>query len=191
MAEMNRSMRQRMVAGDDYLADDPELVEMLATSFAFMDRYNATATSDVEGQREILSAWLGSVGEEVTIRPPFRVDYGVNLYVGDRVFANFGLTALDVCEITIGDDAQIGPNVSILTPLHPIDAERRREKWEYGAPVAIGSNVWIGGGAKILPGVSIGDNTVIGAGSVVARDIGDNVVAVGNPARVVRHLDEE
>ena len=115
----------------------------------------------------------------------------MNIHVGDRVFANYGLVALDVCEITIGADTQIGPGVQILTPLHPMEPGPRREKWEYGAPVSIGSNVWIGGGALILPGVSIGDNSVVGSGSVVTRDLPDNVLAMGNPARVVRQLDEE
>ncbi|HEY9566274.1 MAG TPA: sugar O-acetyltransferase [Nocardioides sp.] len=187
---MTRSMKDRMLAGEHYLADDPELIEMLTTSQGHMDRYNATASSDQAAQRAILAEWLGSVGEGVSIRPPFRVDYGTNIHVGDRVFANYGLVALDCCEITIGDDCQFGPNVQILTPLHPLEAGPRRDKWEYAAPISIGANVWVGGGAMILPGVTIGDNAVIGSGSVVTRDIADNALAVGNPARVVRDLAE-
>ena len=116
------------------------------------------------------------------------VDYGRHLTIGARCFANYGLVALDVAPITIGDDVQIGPNVQLLTPTHPVEAGPRRDKWESAAPITIGDNVWLGGGAIVLAGVTIGDNTVVGAGAVVTRDLPADVVAVGNPARVVRQL---
>ncbi len=128
------------------------------------------------------------MGEGSEIRPPLYCDYGYNLRVGERTFVNFGLVALDVAPITIGDDVQIGPNVQLLTPTHPLEAEPRRAKWESARPIAIGDNVWLGGGVIVLPGVSIGENTVVGAGAVVTRDLPADVVAVGNPARVVRQL---
>ena len=122
------------------------------------------------------------------IRPPLRVDYGYNLHVGAGTFANFGLVALDVAPIRIGEDVQIGPNVQLLTPTHPLDPERRRARWEAAEPITIGDNVWLGGGVIVCPGVAIGENTVVGAGTVVTRDLPANVLAVGNPARVVREL---
>jgi maltose O-acetyltransferase len=123
------------------------------------------------------------------IRPPLHVDYGENISIGPRTFINFHLTALDVARITIGADCQIGPNVQLLTPTHPIDPQRRRDKLEAAEPIVIGDNVWLGGGVIVCPGVTIGDNSVIGAGSVVTRDIPANVVAVGSPARVVRSIE--
>jgi maltose O-acetyltransferase len=131
---------------------------------------------------------LGSVGPGTVIRPPLRCDYGFQTHIGARTFANWGLIALDVAKITIGDDVQIGPNVQLLTATHPIEPEPRRAKWEGSQPIAIGNNVWLGGGVIVCPGVSIGENTVVGAGAVVVRDLPANVVAVGNPARVIRKL---
>jgi len=122
------------------------------------------------------------------IRPPLYCDLGYQITIGARVFVNFGLVALDVAKITIGDDVQIGPNVQLLTPTHPTNAELRRAKWEASKPITIGSNVWLGGGVIVCPGVTIGENTVVGAGSVVVKSLPANVVAVGNPARVVRTL---
>jgi maltose O-acetyltransferase len=130
------------------------------------------------------------LGEGAYVKPPLFVDYGENITIGARTFINFNLTALDVAAITIGEDCQIGPNVQLLTPLHPIDPEPRRDKLEAAKPIVIGDNVWLGGGVIVCPGVSIGENSVIGAGSVVAKDIPANVVAVGNPARVIRRIGE-
>ncbi|HEV7756358.1 MAG TPA: sugar O-acetyltransferase [Mycobacteriales bacterium] len=188
---MARSMRERMLAGEWYIADDPELAEQSARALDLMDAYNATSARVPAERRRLLVALLGSVGEDTEIRPPFRVDYGSHLEIGARCFANFGLVALDVAPIRIGDDVQIGPNVQLLTPTHPVEPGPRRDKWEAAEPITIGDNVWLGGGAIVLPGVTIGANTVVGAGSVVVRDLPANVVAVGNPARVVRHLDPE
>jgi maltose O-acetyltransferase len=183
-----RTMRERMVAGDLYIADDPELGELSLHALDLMDAYNATSARDPEQRRRLLTELLGAVGEGTEIRPPLRVDYGRHITIGARTFANFGLIALDVAAIAIGDDVQIGSNVQLMTPTHPVGAEPRRAKWEAAAPIVIGDNVWIGSGAIVLPGVTIGENTVVGAGAVVTRDLPPNVVAVGNPARVIREI---
>ena len=182
-------MRERMEAGDLYLADDPEIAEAAARAQDLMAAYNATTVRQGPLRRALLEQLLGSVGPGTELRPPLYVDHGANITVGARCFANYGLVALDVARITIGDDVQIGPNVQLLTPTHPVEPEPRRQKWEAAEPITIGDNVWLGGGAIVLPGVSIGANTVVGAGAVVARDLPADVVAVGNPARVVRRLD--
>jgi maltose O-acetyltransferase len=186
-----RSMRERMLAGDLYIADDPEIGEQSAAALDLMTAYNATTVRQAPLRRQLLEELLGSVGESTEIRPPFYVDYGSHIRIGARCFANFGLVALDVAAITIGDDVQMGPNVQLLTPTHPVEPGPRRDKWEAAQPITIGDNVWLGGGAIVLPGVTIGENTVVGAGSVVTRDLPANVVAVGNPARVIRSLDAD
>jgi maltose O-acetyltransferase len=184
-----RSMRERMLAGDLYIADDPELGEHGSAALDLMTAYNATTVRQGPLRRQLLEQLVGSVGEGTEIRPPFFVDYGSNIRIGARCFANFGLVALDVAAITIGDDVQIGPSVQLLTPTHPVEPGPRREKWEAAEPITIGDNVWLGGGAIVLPGVTIGENTVVGAGSVVTRDLPADVVAVGNPARVIRSVN--
>jgi maltose O-acetyltransferase len=185
-----RSMRDRMLAGDLYIADDPELGALSSAALDLTAAYNATSVRQQPLRRRLLEELLGSVGGDTEIRPPFYVDYGRHITIGARCFANFGLVALDVAPITIGDDVQFGPNVQLLTPTHPLDPGLRRDKWEAAQPITIGDNVWIGGGAIVLPGVTIGANTVVGAGAVVTRDLPADVVAVGNPARVVRRLDD-
>jgi maltose O-acetyltransferase len=154
-----------------------------------MRAFNATGARQAPLRRHLLEQLLGSVGEGTEIRPPLYVDYGSHITIGARSFANFGLVALDVAAITIGDDVQIGPDVQLLTPTHPVEPGPRREKWEAAEPITIGDNVWLGGGVIVCPGVSIGTNTVVGAGAVVTRDLPADVVAVGNPARVVRQLE--
>jgi maltose O-acetyltransferase len=183
-----RTQRERMLAGDLYIADDPQLTAESLRAMRLSAEFNATAADAGEERRRILSELLGSIGEGTEIRPPFRCDYGYQTHIGARTFANFGLIALDVARITIGDDVQIGPNVQLLTPTHPVEAEPRRDKLEAAKPITIGDNVWLGGGAIVLPGVTIGENTVVGAGAVVTKDLPANVVAVGNPARIVRTL---
>jgi maltose O-acetyltransferase len=187
-ADDRRSMTERMRAGDLYIADDPEIFEAANASIDLMGAYNATTPRQEPLRRQLLSLLLGAIGEGTAIRPPLYVDYGSNLRIGARCFANFGLTALDVAPITIGDDVQIGPHVQLLTPTHPVDPELRRARWEAAKPITVGDNVWLGGGAVVCPGVTIGANTVVGAGAVVTRDVPPNVVAVGNPARVIKHL---
>lgn len=186
----NRSMLERMQAGDLYQADDPAISELATGAHERMAAYNASAPGDPAARRSLLVALLGEVGDDTELRPPLYIDYGTNIRVGARTFANFGLVALDVAAITIGDDVQIGPNVQLLTPTHPVEPGPRRDKWEAAKPITIGDNVWLGGGAIVLPGVSIGDNTVVGAGAVVTKDLPADVIAVGNPAKVIGTIGE-
>ncbi|MFJ2031700.1 sugar O-acetyltransferase [Streptosporangium sp. NPDC087985] len=183
-----RTNRERMLAGDLYIADDPELEAASKRAVALAHRYGEVYAGDQEAARPILEELLGSIAPDAHIKPPLYVDYGSHITVGSGTFANYGLVALDVAAITIGDDVQIGPNVQLLTPTHPLDPEQRRNKLEAAEPIVIGDNVWLGGGVIVLAGVTIGANSVIGAGAVVTGDIPDNVVAVGVPARVIRHL---
>ncbi|MFC4565192.1 sugar O-acetyltransferase [Nocardiopsis mangrovi] len=186
-----RSMRDRMLAGDLYLADDPELLEHHLRALDLVDAFNATSARDPRKRIRLLTELLGAIGEDTVIMPPLRVDYGSHIRIGARSFANFGLIALDVAPITIGDDVQMGTNVQLLTPTHPVDPEPRRAKWEAAKPITIGDNVWLGSGAIVLPGVTIGENTVVGAGAVVTRDLPADVVAAGNPCRVIRTIEPE
>jgi maltose O-acetyltransferase len=183
-----RTMRERMLAGELYLADDPVLAEEQARAARLLDRFNQTGVDDGAERHGLLLELLGQLGEGSEIKPPLRCDYGYRIRVGARTFVNYGLVALDVASIAIGDDVQIGPSVQLLTPTHPVDPDARRAKWEAAEPIAIESNVWLGGGVIVLPGVTIGENTVVGAGSIVTKDLPPNVVAAGNPARVVRSL---
>ena len=186
-----RTMRQRMLDGDLYIADDPELFRDMARAASLSHRLNTHDPVDEAGRRELLTELLGAFGEGSVIRPPFRCDYGYQTYIGARVFANFGLVSLDVARVTIGDDVQIGPNVQLLTPTHPTAAGPRRDKWEAALPIVIGDNVWLGGGVIVCPGVTIGANTVVGAGSVVTRALPAHKIAVGNPARVIKDVPED
>jgi maltose O-acetyltransferase len=184
-----RSMRDRMTAGEIYLADDPELARDAERAMALTHRLNTMDPNDGGGRRKLLTELLGAFGEGSEIRPPLRCDYGYQTFVGARTFANFGLVCLDVATVTIGDDVNIGPNVQLLTPTHPVAAGPRRAKWEAARPIVIGDNVWLGGGVIVCPGVTIGENTVVGAGAVVIRDLPANVVAVGNPARAIKAVE--
>ena len=173
-----------MIAGALYRAGDPDLVKRRQSAQAAMRAYNATVLGDAE-RGELLDRLLGHRGEGCAIRPPFHVDYGTNIRLGRDVFLNFGCVVLDVCPVTIGDGTQIGPYVQILTADHPRDPRIRAQGLECGRPVAIGRNVWIGGGALILPGVCVGDDAVIGAGAVVTRDVAAGTTVAGSPARPV------
>jgi maltose O-acetyltransferase len=175
--------REKMLAGELYRAADPELEAMQLRAAALMARYNASGPRERELRATLLAEMLGTVGENAVIRPPFHCDYGVHIHVGRNLFVNFGCVFLDCAEIILGDDVQIGPAVQIYTPTHPLDPEVRRSGLEGARPVRVGSNVWIGGAAVILPGVTIGDDAVIGAGSVVTRDVPAGAIVVGNPAR--------
>lgn len=187
----DRSMRERMQAGDLYIADDAQLAEDSRRAIALADRYNRLWPQDPRAAADVLHELLGSVGKGTEVRPPIQVDYGKYISLGARTFINYNFTALDVAPITIGDDVQIGPNVQLLTPTHPLAPGPRRDKLEAAKPIVIGNNVWLGGGVIILPGITVGDNTVVGAGAVVTRDLPANAVAVGNPARVVRMLEDD
>jgi maltose O-acetyltransferase len=179
-----------MLAGEPYLADDPELTEGRRRAARLLEAFNLTPKDRPEEGRRILAELLGAVGDAVEIRAPFYCDYGDQISVGARTFANFGLVALDVTAIRIGEDVQIGPYVQLLTATHPVEPELRRARIEGGRPITIGDNVWLGGGVIVCPGVTIGENAVVGAGAVVVKDLPPNVLAVGNPARVVRTLME-
>lgn len=181
-----RSNYERMVTGDWYLADDPEIEAHADRCRARLNHFNAT--DDLAGRQSILLDLCGSIGAGATITRPFFCEYGTHLTIGHRFFANTGLVALDCAPIDIGDDVQIGPNVQLLTPTHPIAPDVRRARWEAAHPIAIGDNVWIGGGAILLGGVTVGNDSVIGAGSVVTRDVPAGVVVVGNPASVLREV---
>ncbi|MFD7962156.1 sugar O-acetyltransferase [Streptomyces zaomyceticus] len=183
-----RTNLERMLAGDLYIADDPEIAERQRRAMRLAETYRTTFLGDPVAARPLLDELLGSAGEGVEVRPPLYVDYGTNISIGARTFVNYNLTALDVAAIVIGEDCQIGPNVQLLTPTHPLEPEPRRDKLEAALPITLGNNVWLGGGVIVCPGVSIGDNSVIGAGSVVTKDIPADVVAVGSPARPVRDL---
>jgi maltose O-acetyltransferase len=177
-----------MLAGDPYMADDPELIAESRRAATLTKAFNDSEPGDPVARRRILDALLGSLGEGAEIRPPLYCDYGYNTHVGARTFVNVGLVALDVARITIGEDVQIGPYVQLLTPTHPLEPGPRREKWEAAEPIAIGDNAWLGGGVVVCPGVTIGADTVVGAGAVVTQDLPEGVLAVGVPARVVRSL---
>jgi maltose O-acetyltransferase len=183
-----RSQRERMLAGDLYIADDPELARESLRAAELTQAFNTSSPRDEAARVRILAELLGAFGEGSEIRPPFYCDYGYQTHIGARTFVNYGVVALDVARITIGDDVQIGPLVQLLTPTHPVDAELRRAKWEAAEPITIGDNVWLGGGVIVCPGVTIGEDTVVGAGAVVTRDLPTGVVATGVPARVIRSL---
>jgi maltose O-acetyltransferase len=188
--EAMRTERDKMLAGELYDALDPDLVRDRDRARDLCQILNATRESDRELRRQIYLQLFGKGGETVWMQPPFFCDYGSNIELGERVFFNFNCVVLDVCLVKIGDFTLFGPAVQILTPMHPLEAGLRR-KQEYAKPIEIGSDVWVGGGALILPGVRIGSKTVIGAGSVVTRDVPDGVFAAGNPCRVIRDITEQ
>ncbi len=186
---MAKSEREKMLAGELYEPLDLELVQARNRARDLCQDLNATREADVEQRRTILKELFGTGGDSVWMQPPFFCDYGTNIHLGERVFFNFNCVVLDVCPVTIGDFTLFAPAVQILTATHPLNAELRRRQ-EFAKPIVIGSDVWVGGAAIICPGVTIGDKTVIGAGSVVTRDIPAGVVAAGNPCRVIRPIEQ-
>jgi maltose O-acetyltransferase len=178
-----------MLAGEMYDPLDSELVAARGRARDLCQQLNATREAEVVERRGILRNLFGAGGDTVWMQPPFYCDYGTNIELGERVFFNFNCIVLDVCRVRIGDFTLFGPAVQIYTPLHPFDAEQRRRE-EFGKPIDIGSDVWVGGGAIILAGVSIGSRAVIGAGSVVTRDVPEGVFAAGNPSRFIRTIAE-
>ena len=183
-----RTEREKMLAGELYNALDPELATARRRARLLTRELNLTRDDEGARCRDILVQLFGRGGDEVWLEPPFYCDYGSNIHLGAKVFFNFNCVVLDVCEVTIGDGTLFAPNVQIYTASHPLEWHLRAQGQENGKPVHIGRHCWIGGGAIICPGVTIGDRTVIGAGSVVTRDIPPDVLAAGNPCRVLRNL---
>lgn len=181
---------EKMVAGELYNALDAEIVRRRERSRELQWALNATLETEQERRRELLTELLGSGGDSVWIQPPFFCDYGSNIYLGKKVYFNFNCVVLDVAPVTIGEHTMFGPAVQIYTATHPLNPHERRKK-ELAKPISIGHDCWIGGGAIFLPGVTVGDNTIVGAGSVVTRSIPSNVVAAGNPCKVLRELTPE
>jgi len=179
----------RLGSGDWYITDESVLA-LQRERQTVMELYNSSPVADPIRRRELLLDLFGEVGDDVEVRSPVYVDYASNVHIGTGVFVSYGCQFADVARITIGDHAQIGPYVQLLTPTHPLEPQRRRDKWETARPVAIGDNVWLGGGVIVCGGVTIGEDTVVGAGSVVTTDLPPGVLAVGSPARVVRMLGD-
>ena len=181
--------KEKMLAGEVYDTTTPELIAELQATREVLHEFNELRPSETRRMKEILKSLLGYTGDDdFLINQPFRCDYGQQISIGKRFFANFNFTVLDEARVTIGDDCFIGPNVSIYTACHSTDPIERNTRQEWAKPVTIGNNVWIGGSVTILPGVTIGDNVTIGAGSVVVSDIPSSTVAVGNPCKVVKRL---
>lgn len=178
----------KLRAGKVYDALNPGFIKRLERTRAKIYEYNLLHPDEGNKRTEILRELLGGCGKNIQINQPFRCDYGDNIFLGEDFFANFNLTILDEAEVSIGNNAFIGPNVSIYTACHPLDSSSRNTGAEWAEPVTIGNSVWIGGSVTILPGVTIGDNVVIGAGAVVTRSFPSNVVIAGNPAKVIKHL---
>lgn len=185
------SEKEKMLNGELYDANDPKLVAERERARELTKQYNQTTSDDREERRGLLEELLGSLGDECHVEPPFRCDYGYNLYVGENFYANFDCVILDVCRVDIGQNCMIGPGVHIYTATHPLDANERIKGPEYGKPVTVGDNVWIGGRAVLNPGVTVGDNAVIASGAVVTENVPADVVVRGNPATVVKELEPE
>ncbi len=181
--------REKMLAGEVYCAVDSQLIADLQATRGVLHEFNSLHPLETQRMKEILKGLLGFVADDdFIINQPFRCDYGKQISIGRRFFANFNFVVLDEAPVTIGDDCFIGPNVSVYTACHSTDPVERNTRQEWAKPVTIGNNVWIGGSVTILPGVTIGDNVTIGAGSVVVSDIPSDTVAVGNPCKVIKHV---
>ncbi len=183
---MAKTQRELMTAGEFYDAGDPELSAARHASADLQFEINNLRPSDKETRKELFQKLIGSYGEQFYITPPFHCDYGFNIHLGERFYANFGCTILDVAPVTIGDDVMFGPSVQIVTATHPLDSATRISGVEYAKPITIGSKAWLGAGVIVCPGVTTGEGCVIGAGSVVTKDIPPYSIAVGNPCRVLR-----
>jgi maltose O-acetyltransferase len=183
-----KTEKEKMLAGELYHAGDAQLMKERLNARRLTRLFNESLETDENGRTALLKELFGSTGENLYIEPAFRCDYGYNIHVGENFFANFDCVFLDVCEIRIGDNCFIAPGVHIYTATHPLNAAERISGAEYGVPVTIGDNVWIGGRAVINPGVTIGNNVVVASGAVVTKDVPDNVVVGGNPARVLKEI---
>ena len=186
-----KSEKEKMISGKPYKAFDDELVNERRYAKELIFDFNSFRPNEIVNRNGLIKRLLDKIGNSFIIEPPFRCDYGYNIEIGENFYSNYNLIILDCAKVLIGDNVMIGPNVSIYTAGHPVHYEIRNQGYEYTVPVSIGNNVWIGGNAVINPGVSIGDNSVIGSGSVVTKDIPDNVIAAGNPCKVLRGINEE
>ncbi|WP_187261436.1 sugar O-acetyltransferase [Pontibacter beigongshangensis] len=183
-----KSELQKMLDGELYQAYESQLVEMRRNARALITKYNQIPFEDEAAKRSLLQEMLGSMGEKIEIQAPFFCDYGSHIYAGENLYMNFNCTILDCAAVTIGDNVMMGPNVSLYTASHPVVASERIKGPELAFPITIGHNVWLGGNVVVCPGVTIGDNTTIGAGSVVTKSIPANVFAAGNPCKVIKEL---
>ncbi|WP_423189654.1 sugar O-acetyltransferase [Alkalibacterium sp. f15] len=181
------SEKDKMIAGELYKASDMELVKERTQAHSKAQEFNRVETD--QERKKIIKELFGSAGENITVEPTFRLDYGYNIHVGEDFYANFNCVFLDVCPITIGKNAMLGPAVNLVTPEHPLKATERNSGYEYGRPITIGDNCWIGTNATIVGGVTLGDNVVIAAGSVVTKSFSDNVVIGGVPAKIIKVID--
>ncbi|MGF7049545.1 maltose O-acetyltransferase [Paenibacillus sp. DS2015] len=183
--------KEKMLNGKLYLAFGEELAGERQHAKELVFDYNGLRPSEIEQRNSILKKLLGQTGKDFYIEPPFRCDYGYNICIGENFYANYNCIILDCAKVTIGDNVMFAPNVSLFAAGHPVEHELRNSGKEYAFPITIGNNVWLGGGVIVNPGVTIGDNTVIGSGSVVTKNIPDNVIAAGNPCKVIRSITEE
>lgn len=183
--------KEKMISGEMYRSADAELVRDRMEARKWTRLYNQTIETDIKERESILKQLLGSTGENIYIEPNFICDYGYNIFVGENFYANFDCLILDTCSVEIGDNCMLAPGVHIYTATHPLLPDERNSGLEYGKPVKIGHNVWIGGRSIINPGVTIGDNVVVASGSVVTKDIPANVVVAGNPARIIKRIDDQ
>ena len=183
-----RTEKEKMIAGELYIAGDELLVKERLEARKLTRLFNNSIEDEIDYRKELLEKLFGTIGENIYIEPTFRCDYGYNIHVGNNFYANFDCVILDVCPVYMGDNVFLAPGVHIYTATHPLNAEERNSGAEYGKPVTIGNSVWIGGRAVITPGVKIGNNVVIAAGAVVTKDVEDNVVVGGNPAKVIKRI---
>lgn len=181
---------KKMLAGELYFSPDAELVELRKNARLLTEEYNKTSTIEEEKRKNIINKLFKSVGKNCYIEPSFKCDYGKNISVGDNFYANFDCVILDVNEVIIGNNCMLAPRVCIYTAYHPLDYQTRNKFLEYGSKIIIKNNVWIGGNAVILPGVCIGNNVVVAAGSVVTKDVPDNVVVAGVPAKIIKIIEQ-
>lgn len=183
--------KEKMLAGKLYMAQDKELKQDSLKSRKLTRLFNATTEEELDYRTTLLKKLFESTGENIYIEPPFRCDYGCHISIGENFYANYDCIIIDVCKVKIGNNVFFGPRVGIYTAGHPIDAQIRNTYLEFGKPITIGNNVWVGGNTVINPGVIIGNNVVIGSGSVVTKCIPDNVIAAGNPCKVLREITDE
>jgi maltose O-acetyltransferase len=186
-----KSEKEKMISGKPYKAFGDELLAERQYAKEMIFDFNSLRPNQIDERNEILKRLLGKTKDKYFIEPPFRCDYGYNIEIGENFYSNYNLIILDCAPVKIGDNVLLGPNVSIYTAGHPLHYEIRNQEYEYAFPIIIGDNVWIGGNVVINPGVSIGENTVIGSGSVVTKDIPNNVIAIGNPCKVLRVITDD